>query len=99
MLYVEYMHKSWYAKDQDYGWPTQGQKYVGYLGILPGQVVGLLRKNFFSKNFEALHRDSAKRYGDSADEIFAGVEACNTLICVSSEIPRQLQFLGRREER
>ena len=42
----------------------------------------MLRKKIFSKNFEALHRDSAKRYGDSADEIFAGAEA----YCVDGSI-------------
>jgi hypothetical protein len=58
----------------------------------------LLRKNFFSKNFEALHRNSAKRYGDSADEIFAGVEACNASMGALSFIPRQMQRLIMRKE-
>jgi len=58
----------------------------------------LLRKIFFSKNFEALHRNSAKRYGDSADEIFAGVEACNASMGASSFIPRQMQRLIMRKE-
>ena len=64
----------------------------------------MLRKNFFSKNFEALHRDSAERYGDSADEILAGVEACDVPMGASSMVPRQLQLLfrekgeGRRDE-
>jgi len=53
----------------------------------------LLRKNFFSKNFEALHRNSAKRYGDSADEIFAGAEAYNASMEALSRIPRLMQFL------
>jgi len=53
----------------------------------------LLRKNFFSKNFEALYRDSAKRYGDSAAEIFAGVEAFIALMEAYSGIPRLMQFL------
>ena len=58
----------------------------------------MLRKNFFSKNFEALHRNSAKRYGDRADEIFAGVEACNASMGASSFIPRQMQHLIMRED-
>ncbi len=60
----------------------------------------MLRKNFFSKNFEALYRNSAKRYGDSADEIFAGVEAFNALMEALSGIPRLMQFYkgGRRDE-
>ena len=57
----------------------------------------LRKKNFFSKNFEALHRDSAKRYGDSADEIFAGVEACDVPMGTSSMVPRQLQLLFRKK--
>ncbi len=57
----------------------------------------MLRKNFFSKNFEALHRNSAKRYGDSADEIFAGVEAYDVPMGASSMAPRQLQRLFREK--
>jgi hypothetical protein len=66
------------------------------LAFWQGTGVGLLRKIFFSKNFEALHRNSAERYGDSADEIFAGVEACNAPMGVSSGIPRLMQLLRRR---
>jgi len=48
------------------------------------------KKNFFQKIFEALHRESA-------DEIFAGVEACDVPMGASSMVPRQLQLLFRKK--
>jgi deoxyadenosine/deoxycytidine kinase len=56
----------------------------------------LLRKIFFSKNFEALHQSSAKRYGDSADEIFAGVGTYKVMVVLQGSVPRLMQRLGKK---
>ena len=65
------------------------------LAFWQGTGVGSLRKIFFSKNFEALHRNSAKRYGDSTNVFFCG--GCNLYGDggTSSKIPHQMQLLGR----
>jgi hypothetical protein len=55
----------------------------------------LLRKFFFSKNFEALHQNSAECYGDSAAEIFAGVGTCKAMVVLQGGIPRLMQRLEK----
>ncbi len=66
---------------------------LGSTRTLKLRLILRVRLDLVKKNFEALHRNSAKRYGDSADEIFAGAEAYNASMEALSRIPRLMQFL------